>query len=71
MPKKMEFEDKMLRLEEIAEKLNTPDVTLNESVKLYEEGSKLLSQLNKELEAAEKKVKMLSGDDEISLEDYE
>ena len=71
MPKKVGFEDKLCRLEEIAEKLNNADVTLNESVKLYEEGSKLLTQLSEELDAAEKKVKVLSGDDKSSLEDYE
>lgn len=71
MPKKTEFEDKMLRLEDIAEKLNSPDATLNESIKLYEEGSKLLTQLNKELDAAEKKVKILTEGIDSSLEDYE
>ena len=71
MPKKLEFEDKMLRLEAIAEKLNSPDATLNESIKLYEEGSKLLTQLNKELDAAEEKVKILTEGTDSSLEDYE
>lgn len=71
MPKKTEFEDKMLRLEDIAERLNSPDATLNESIKLYEEGSKLLTQLNKELDAAEKKVKILTEGIDSSLEDYE
>ena len=56
----MEFEVKMQRLETIVEKLNNSNIPLKESVALYEEGAKLLKELNEELDMAEKTVKVLT-----------
>ncbi len=50
------FEEKMKRLEEIVEKLSSPDLGLEESLKLFEEGVRLVRELNKELKDARGKV---------------
>lgn len=53
------FEDKLKSLEQVVEKLERGDLTLDESVKLFEEGVKLSDACKKELEAAEGKIQIL------------
>jgi exodeoxyribonuclease VII small subunit len=53
------FEEKMARLETIIDALQSPDISLQNSVALYEEGSKLAKELYEELDAAQEKVKIL------------
>lgn len=69
MEEKMEFEEKMQRLEDIVGKLNQGSIPLKESVTLYEEGAKLLKELNEELDMAEKTVKVLTESN--TLEEFE
>lgn len=57
------FEESLKELEEIVEKLENGDVTLDESVKLFENGMKLTKSCKKQLENAEKKVTMLMTDE--------
>ncbi|NLW69548.1 MAG: exodeoxyribonuclease VII small subunit [Eubacteriaceae bacterium] len=72
MAKALSFEDKLLRIEEIAEEMQNSELPLGESVSLYEEGVKLIKELRKELSAAEEKVKILSAlCDQPVLKDYE
>lgn len=52
----MEFEKNMQRLSEIVAKLEQGDLTLEESVKLYEEGVKLSAACSQALEQARLKV---------------
>ncbi|MCI5816250.1 exodeoxyribonuclease VII small subunit [Ruminococcus sp.] len=52
----MEFEQNMARLLEIVTKLEQGDLTLEESVALYEEGIKLSEACSKALEQAKLKV---------------
>jgi exodeoxyribonuclease VII small subunit len=60
MAKKSEsFEDMMKRLEEIAEVMDNSQLTLEQSMKHYEEGIKLCNKLYKSLNDAEGKVKVL------------
>lgn len=59
--KKLSFEQALARLEEIAARLECPDATLDESLKLFEEGSKLMGKCNAMLDAAEQKVSVLLG----------
>lgn len=67
------FEENMAELEEIAAKLENGDVTLDESLKLFERGIKLSKACQKKLEEAEKKVKILVGDSDETMteEDFE
>ena len=57
--KAMKFEDAMTRLEEILQVLESGEGTLDELLKLYEEGVSLIRVCNDRLEKAEQSVKML------------
>lgn len=47
------------QLEIVLDKLQAPDVQVDEAVKLYEEGLKLITALEKHLEQAENKIEKL------------
>jgi len=53
------FEKAFTRLEKILEELHSGQVTLDDSLKLYEEAEGLILQCHKKLEGAEKKIEML------------
>ena len=53
------FEDAMKRLEEIVQSLETGELSLEDSIKAFEEGMKLAKFCSKKLEEAEKKVSIL------------
>jgi len=59
----MEFEKKISRLEEIVQKMEKGDITLEDSLKLFEEGVKLSKDCQASLTEAENKVKILTGMD--------
>lgn len=60
----MNFETKLNRLEDIVEKMETGDLALEESLKMFEEGVKLVRECQTQLNAAEQKVKILLAVDE-------
>ncbi len=68
MKKKMSFEEAMNRLEEIARALDTGDLPLEESIKMFEEGMQLIEFCQARLEEAEKKVQKLSRSDDGSFQ---
>jgi exodeoxyribonuclease VII small subunit len=53
------FEESLKKLESIVDKLEKGDLSLEESLKLFEEGVGLSATCKKELEEAEGKVQML------------
>ena len=53
------FEDSLKKLESIVDRLEKGDLSLEESLKLFEEGVGLSAVCKRELEAAEGKVEML------------
>lgn len=57
MEKKMSFEEKMNRLDEIVGKVENSVLPLEESLKLYQEGTALIKELQSALGDAEKKIK--------------
>lgn len=57
----MDFEKKLNRLEEIVEKMESGDLALEASLKLFEEGIRLSRECNVQLTDAEQKVKILLG----------
>jgi exodeoxyribonuclease VII small subunit len=59
----MDFEKKLNRLEEIVGKMEKGDVSLEESLKFFEEGVKLSRECNSKLTEAELKVKKLMSFD--------
>ena len=61
--KKLSFEQAMARLDEIVTTLERGDAPLEEAMKLFEEGSKLMRECSTLLDAAEQKVMLLTADD--------
>lgn len=57
--KELTYEKAYKRLEEIVEKLENGSVPLEESMKLFEEGTKLVNFCNSKLNAAEQKFTQL------------
>ena len=57
--KKLSFEEKLENSKKILEKLMDPEVTLEESVKAYDEGMKELQSAQKLLEDAELKIQTI------------
>ena len=69
MAAKKTFEENMARLEALVAQLERGDAPLSESLALFEEGAKLVSQCRKELDAAEQKVvKLAKGVDGAPVE---
>ncbi len=62
--KEVRFEDAMKRLEEIVGLLEAGDRPLDDSLKLFEEGIKLVKQANQVLSQAQQKVELLTKDPE-------
>jgi len=59
-PKEPTFEQRLARLEKIVEILESGDVGLDESLKLYAEGAELIKACRKTLGEAEKKIAKLT-----------
>jgi exodeoxyribonuclease VII small subunit len=70
--KELNFEKALKDLETTVEKLEQGDLSLDESLKLFEKGVKLAKFLRSELEKAEKKVEILLKDEEgnVSAEPF-
>ena len=66
------FEESMTELEDIVTKLEAGDITLDASLELFEKGKKLAKTCQKKLDDAEKKVKILTTneDGEMVAEDF-
>ena len=60
----MNFEQSMMRLEEIVTTLERGEVALEDAMKLFEEGSKLMRVCTTALDEAEQKVTLLTADEE-------
>lgn len=70
--KKPGFESKIKRLEEIVGKMESSEVELEESIKLFEEGMSLSKDCQGILDNAEQKVKVLTttAEGETVLKDF-
>ena len=68
MPAKS-FEDRLERLEKLAEKLREGKIPLEEAVTLFEEGMKLARSLEKDLSRVERKVEILTREPESNGEE--
>jgi exodeoxyribonuclease VII small subunit len=69
---KLTFEQALEKLESIVERLESGEISLDESIEAFEEGQKLVQFCLKKLQTAEKKVKKLSKDGEgnFTLNDF-
>lgn len=61
----MDFEKKLSRLEEIVAKMESGNLPLEDSLKLFEEGVKNSRECQKQLSEAEEKVKVLLKVDKL------
>ena len=59
MEKKQTFEEKLTRLNEIVEKVENTTLSLEDAMKLYEEGNSLIKDLHKSLDEAETKIQVI------------
>lgn len=71
MKEKVNFEETMKQLEEIAVQLEKGDLNLDESVEKFEQGMKLSKQCSKILEEAERKITILLKNSEGEIEEQE
>jgi exodeoxyribonuclease VII small subunit len=67
------FEEQLTALETVVERLERGELSLDESVRLFEEGVKLSSACKKELEAAEGRIQVLveQGNGGVGVVDLE
>ena len=63
------FEEKLAYSKELLEKLMDPEITLEESVKLYEEGLKNIKEAQKLIEEAKIKVSVIDKQNQHLEED--
>ncbi len=68
-PEKLSIEESFDYLEEVIEKMEDPDISLEESFSLYEKGMKVLKEAAGAVDEVEKKVKLI--DDEGQTEDFD
>ena len=64
MKEEINFEDAMEKLEKIADELESEDLSLDESVKKFEDGMELSKKCNEILQNAEKKITVLINGEE-------
>jgi exodeoxyribonuclease VII small subunit len=71
--KKGDFEKSLTRLEEVVKRLESTDLSLDEAMKLFEEGVKLSRECQKQLEEAEGRVEILlkKADGKMAAEPFE
>ena len=62
--KKIDFEKEIKRLDEIVEEISSKALPLDESLKLYEEGTKIIAALEQALKDAQEKVEKI-----VNIED--
>jgi exodeoxyribonuclease VII small subunit len=71
--KKPDFEKSLARLEEVVRRLESPQLSLDEVMKLFEEGVELSRECQKQLEQAEGRVEILlkKADGKLVAEPFE
>ena len=69
MKKEMTIEESFARLDEMVKALESDGISLEESFKLYEEGMKLLRDVNGRIDEVEKKIRKVEEDG--TTEDFE
>ncbi len=67
MSDEMKFEDLLSKLQSIVEMLEKGDLSLEESLSAYEEGIKLSRLCLKQLDSAERRIEILTKDENGSI----
>lgn len=63
--KEMNLEESFAKLDEILEELESPDISLEESFQVYQEGMRLIRQCNETIDRVEKSVLKLNENGEL------
>jgi exodeoxyribonuclease VII small subunit len=73
LPKKPDFERSLARLEEVVRRLESPQISLDDAMKLFEEGVTLSRECQKQLEEAEGRVEILlkKADGKLAAEPFD
>ena len=66
---KLDFEQTITQLEQIAKQLEKGDLSLEDSVSKFEEGMELSKQCNNLLESAQKRITILLKEEDNSLKE--
>lgn len=66
--KKFDFNEGLAKLEDIVKAMESDDLSLEDSLKYFEQGVALTKQCQSALSAAEQKIALLSADDDYQLE---
>ena len=69
MKKKMTIEESFAKLDEMVRALESDEISLEDSFTLYEEGMKLLRDVNGRIDEVEKKIRKVEEDG--TAEDFE
>lgn len=71
MAKKESYEEMLTKLQDILNNLETDELNLEDSMKSYEEGVKLINKIYKILDSYESKISAIKDDKEVEFsEDY-
>lgn len=62
---KMSLEEKFAKLEETLNKLESEELSLEDSFRIYKEGMELLKQCNEDIDKVEKQVMQLNAEGEL------
>jgi exodeoxyribonuclease VII small subunit len=68
MTKKFDFNKGLLELESIVKTMESGDLSLEDSLKSFEQGVQLTRQCQSALSAAEQKIALLSADDDYQTQ---
>jgi exodeoxyribonuclease VII small subunit len=70
MSKNINFEQTLARLEDIVKKMESGNISLDESIEIYQEGITLSKQCSKMLEEAEGKVMAIVNKEQGIIEEF-
>ncbi len=68
MAKKVSYEDMLQNLRDILDSLERNELTLDEAMKEYEKGTKLVNKLYKTLNEYEGKISVVKDNEEVELD---
>jgi exodeoxyribonuclease VII small subunit len=66
MSENLNLEAALQELEEIAQRLESGDLTMDESLSLFERGQRLIQQCQQDLDEKELRIQQIMGDDSLS-----
>ncbi|AGF56511.1 MULTISPECIES: exodeoxyribonuclease VII small subunit [Clostridium] len=69
MAKKESYEEMLIKLQEILNNLENDELNLEESMKSYEEGVKLINKIYKVLDSYEAKISIIKEEKEVEFND--